>query len=150
MQTAYGLKPLHAAGLNGTGETIVIVDAYGSATIAQDAAVFAQLYDLPPVNLQIVKGQGLVHNPHGPPRNWAIETTLDVEWSHVVAPGANIALVLATDRASLDEAINYAVVHHLGNTISNSWGSLEGLGIRGPNLTALSEFFRWPQRRALT
>jgi len=128
VQTAYKLKPLHAAGLNGTGETIVIVDAYGSATIAQDAAVFTQLYDLSPINLQIVKAPGLTHNPHGPPRNWAIETTLDVEWSHVVAPGANIALVLATDRASLDEAINYAVIHHLGNTISNSWGSIEGLG----------------------
>jgi subtilase family serine protease len=36
--------------------------------------------------------------------------------------------VLATDRASLDEAVNYAVVHHLGNTISNSWGTLEGFG----------------------
>jgi subtilase family serine protease len=36
--------------------------------------------------------------------------------------------VLATDRASLDEAINYAVVHHLGNTISNSWSTIEGLG----------------------
>ena len=128
VKTAYKLKQLHAAGLNGTGETIAIVDAYGSATIAQDAAAFTEIYDLPPVNLQIVKAQGVVHNPHGPPRNWAIETTLDVEWSHVVAPGANIALVLATDRASLDEAINYAVVHHLGNTISNSWGSIEGLG----------------------
>src|SRR6266700_2446979 len=128
VQTAYKLKPLHAAGLNGTGETIVIVDAYGSATIAQDAAVFAQLYDLPPINLQIVKAPGLVHNPHGPPRNWAIETTLDVEWSHVVAPGAKIALVVATDRASLDEAIHYAVIHHLGNTISNSWSSIEGFG----------------------
>src|SRR5438477_5455851 len=128
VQTAYKLKQLHSAGLNGTGETIVIVDAYGSATIAQDAAVFAQIYDLPPVNLQIVKAPGLVHNPHGPPRNWAIETTLDVEWSHVVAPGAKIALVVATDRASLDEAIHYAVIHHLGNTISNSWGSIEGFG----------------------
>src|SRR6266853_4065586 len=128
VQTAYKLKPLHAAGLNGTGETIVIVDAYGSATIAQDAAFFAQIYDLPPVNLQIVKAPGLSHNPHGVARNWAIETTLDVEWSHVVAPGAKIALGLATDRASLDEAINYAVIHHLGNTISNSWGSIEGLG----------------------
>jgi subtilase family serine protease len=128
VETAYKLKQLHAAGLNGTGETIVVVDAYGSATIAQDAAAFTQIYDLSPINLQIVKAPGLVHNPHGPPRNWAIETTLDVEWSHVVAPGAKIALVLATDRASLDEAINYAVIHHLGNTISNSWGSIEGLG----------------------
>ena len=30
--------------------------------------------------------------------------------------------------SALIEAINYAVVHHLGNTISNSWSSLEGFG----------------------
>jgi hypothetical protein len=30
-------------------------------------------------------------------RNWDLETTLDIEWSHAIAPGANIALVLATD-----------------------------------------------------
>ena len=128
VQTAYKLKPLYQAGLDGTGETIVIVDAFGSQTIAQDAAVFSQIYDLPPINLQIVKAPGLSHNPHGVARNWAIETTLDVEWAHAVAPGAKIALLVATDRASLDEAINYAVVHHLGNTISNSWSSVEGLG----------------------
>src|SRR5437868_11696716 len=131
VQTAYKLKQLHAAGLNGVGQTIVIVDAYGSATIAQDAELFSQVYGLPdltPSNFQIVKAPGLVHNPHGPPRNWAIETTLDVEWSHAIAPGANIALVVATDRASLDEAIHYAVIHHLGNTISNSWSIPEGFG----------------------
>ena len=131
LQTAYNMKPLYQAGLDGTGETIVIVDAYGSATIALDAEVFSQIYGLPdltPANFQVVKAGGLVNNPHGPPRNWTIETTLDVEWAHAMAPGANIALVVATDRASLDEAINYAVVHHLGNTISNSWSSLEGFG----------------------
>src|SRR5205814_2511347 len=53
---------------------------------------------------------------------------LDVEWAHAMAPGAKIVLVVATDRASLDEAINYAVVHRLGNTISNSWSSREGFG----------------------
>ena len=128
VQSAYGLNPLYAAGLDGTGETIVITDAFGSATIQADAQVFASVYGLPPVNLRIAKAPGLANNPHGPARNWAIETTLDVEWAHAIAPGANIVLVLATDRASLDEAVNYAVVHHLGNTISNSWGTLEGFG----------------------
>src|SRR5207245_10279537 len=131
VQTAYKLKQLHAAGLNGVGQTIVIVDAYGSATIAQDAELFSQVYGLPdltPSNFQIIKAPGISHNPHGVARNWNIETTLDVEWSHAIAPGANIALVLATDHNSLDEAINYAVVHHLGNTISNSWSTIEGLG----------------------
>ena len=126
VQTAYKLKPLYQAGLNGAGETIVIVDAFGSRTIAEDAAVFSEIYGLPPVNLQIIKAKGISHNPHG--SGWDTETTLDVEWAHAIAPGANIALVLADNHASLDEAINYAVIHHLGNTISNSWSSLEGFG----------------------
>jgi subtilase family serine protease len=90
--------------------------------------VFSEVYGLPPVNLQIARAPGLSNNPFGVARNWDLETTLDVEWAHAIAPGAAIALVVATDRASLDEAINYAVVHHLGNTISNSWSSIEGLG----------------------
>ncbi len=128
VQTAYGLNTLYAAGLNGSGETIVITDAFGSATIAQDAQVFSEIYGLPPVNLHIAKAPGLSNNPFGVARNWDLETTLDVEWAHAIAPGAAIVLVEATDRSSLDEAINYAVVHHLGNTISNSWSSIEGLG----------------------
>ena len=128
LQKAYNLNPLYTTGLNGTGQTIVITEAFGSATIAQDAQVFSQLYGLPPVNLTIAKAPGLSNNPKGTGLGWDVETTLDVEWAHAIAPGANIVLVVATDRASLDEAINYAVVHHLGNTISNSWSSLEGLG----------------------
>jgi subtilase family serine protease len=130
VQTAYGLNAVYAAGLNGAGQTIVIVDAYGSSTIAQDAEAFSATYGLPdltPANFQIVKAPGLSNNPHGM-GTWDVETTLDVEWSHAIAPGANIALVLATDKASLDEAINYAVVHHLGNVISNSWGGPEAPG----------------------
>jgi len=131
LQTAYNMTPLLQAGLDGSGETVVITDAFGSATIAQDAEVFSQIYGLPditPANFQVVKAGGLVNNPHGPARNWEIETTLDVEWVHAMAPGAKIALVVATNRGSLDEALNLAVVHHLGNTISNSWGTVEGLG----------------------
>ena len=128
VRAAYDINPLLGAGLDGTGETVVITDAYGSATIEQDAAVFSQVYGLPAIDLTVVKAPGISSNPHGVQRGWDGETTLDVEWVHAIAPGAKIALVLATDHASLDEAINYAVVHHLGNTISNSWASLEGLG----------------------
>jgi subtilase family serine protease len=128
VRTAYGLNALYSAGLDGTGETIVITDAYGSSTLAGDVATFCTDYNLPPVDLTIVKAQGISNNPHGPARTWDVETTLDVEWAHAIAPGAKIVLVLATDHASLDEAINYAVIHRLGNTISNSWSTVEGLG----------------------
>jgi subtilase family serine protease len=121
VRTAYGLNAVYAAGYDGTGETIVITDAFGSSTITDDAALFSLIYGLPPVDLTIVKAPGTSNNPHGPALGWDFETSLDVEWAHAIAPGAKIALVLATDRTSLDEAINYAVIHHLGNTISNSW-----------------------------
>jgi subtilase family serine protease len=125
--TAYKLNDVYNAGYDGTGQTIVITDAFGSSTIAYDAAVFSSIYGLPPVNLTVYRGQGLPNNPHS--AGWDTETSLDVEWSHAIAPGAKIALVLADNHASLDEAINWAVVHHLGNTISNSWSTVEGFGV---------------------
>jgi len=118
---------------------VVITDAYGSSTIAQDAELFSEVYGLPRLtssNFQIVRAKGVTGNPHGVARNWQFETTLDVEWVHAMAPGANIVLVLATDHNSLDEAINYAVIHHLGNTISNSWGRIEAFG--NPSETAIT------------
>ncbi len=53
-----------------------------------------------------------------------METSLDVEWSHSVAPGANIALVLglSNSNADLDIAVLYAVEYGLGPVISNSYG----------------------------
>jgi subtilase family serine protease len=147
VDVAYGMIPLFAAGLDGSGETIVIVDAYGSPTIASDADAFSQIYGLPRItseNFTIVKAPGLVNNPKGPARNWNIETTLDVEWAHAVAPGAKIALVTATDHGSLAEAMNLAVVRHLGNTISNSWSGIEALG----NPAQLNRFERILQQAA--
>src|SRR5689334_14455903 len=66
MHAAYNLNPLYNAGLDGTGETIVIVDAYGSPTIATDAEVFSQLYGLPdltPDNFQVLRAPGAVNHP---------------------------------------------------------------------------------------
>jgi subtilase family serine protease len=82
LQTAYGLNSLFEAGLDGSGEAIVIVDAYGSETIAQDADAFSFIYGLPRIsseNFQIVKAPGLVNNPKGTARSRNIETRLT--WS---------------------------------------------------------------------
>lgn len=131
VQKAYNVNGLYASRLDGTGQTVVIVDAFGSPTIQQDANAFSQIYGLPPVDLTISRAPGVWQNssPKLDAAGWAAETTLDVEWVHAMAPGAKIDLVVGpTDTGSLDEAINYAVVHHLGNVISNSWSDFEGLG----------------------
>jgi len=127
LQTAYGLSQLYANGLDGTGETVVIVDAYGSPTIAADAELFSQVYGLPDLTSSNFK----VYYPGGQPATtdtgWASETSLDVEWAHSVAPHANIALVIAptANDSDLQAAILYAIQHHLGHVISNSYGEAE-------------------------
>lgn len=107
--------------LDGTGQTIVIVDAYGSPTIASDLALFDTVFNIPsPPSFTIICPPGgcptpsyttanvnshFGGNPHGQ-FGWSIETSLDVEYAHAMAPGANIVLDVAA--SSSGNAINVA------------------------------------------
>ena len=126
LQTAYNFTSLFTQGLDGTGQTIVIVDAFGSPTLAQDVATFDAVFGLPPAQITTFN----VNVTGAPPRQnsgFATETTLDVEWAHVVAPNAKIALVLAADNSftNLNAAVQFAIENHLGPAISNSYGAPE-------------------------
>jgi subtilase family serine protease len=104
---AYGLDQLTAAGIDGTGTTIAIVIPFGSPTIAADLHTFDQTFGVtgatgvtpyPPIahDPQLTIQQLGTVPPNVDPGIldiWASETTLDVEWAHVFAPGANILLV---------------------------------------------------------
>jgi len=131
MQHAYGLDTLHSKGLDGSGQTVVIVDAYGSNTIFNDANTFSRLNGLPSLtsaNFQIFKPNGSANCGSACMAGlWNFETSIDVEWSHAMAPGANIALVLAknNDFDNLDMANLFAIDNLLGNVISNSFGISE-------------------------
>lgn len=130
IQNAYGLTSLIKNGLDGTNQTIVIVDAFGSNTILADANLFSSQNGLPPLtsaNFQILtpNGSATCTATNGCiTGNWQFETTLDVEWAHAVAPGANIVLVLAADNSftNLDIANLFAIQSGLGNQLSNSFG----------------------------
>lgn len=90
---------------------------------------------LPDPTLNIIYPGGkpppLVPNHHLT-ANWAAETDLDVQWSHAIAPGATIDLVIAANNAGnvLNNAQRYVVQHHLGNVMSLSFGAPEAV-IRG-------------------
>lgn len=119
----------------GTGQTIVIVDAFGSPTAASDLATFSTTFGLPQANLSIYYPGGTpTWNGRGTQAGWAQETSLDIQWAHAVAPGAKIALVVAANDhgASLDNAVRYAVDNKLGNVLSMSYGASENL-IKGNN-----------------
>ena len=133
MQAIYGLPTVYANGFAGTGQTIVIVDAFGSNTIVSDANTFSRLNKLPLLNtasggnFQIVKpnGKATCTATNGCiAGNWQFETTLDVESAHSIAPAANILLVVAADNSftNLDIANLYAIDNLAGNVISNSFG----------------------------
>jgi subtilase family serine protease len=158
VQTAYDEQPLFDSGITGAGQTIAIVDAFGSPTIQADLATFDATFNLPaPPSFKIIQPAGKV--PAWDPTDangdvgWAGETTLDVEWAHTIAPGANILLV----ETPVDEtegtagfpqivtAENYVINHHLGQVISQSFGATEPtfpsaasiLALRSANFNAL-------------
>ncbi|HZT05628.1 MAG TPA: S53 family peptidase [Chloroflexota bacterium] len=120
---AYGFDQIAGTG---AGQTIAIVDAYGSPTIANDLAVFSQQFGLPAANLTIAKPQGSRIPTDG---GWALETSLDVEWAHAIAPDANILLVVAADNSftNLFAAVQYANTHG-AVAVSMSWGGSEFCG----------------------
>ena len=87
---------------------------------------FLEMMDLPALDASNFS----VIYPDGPPianlypTGWPIEISLDVEWAHAIAPKAKLVLVVAPsdDADELAYALDYAVTHHLGQVISNSYG----------------------------
>jgi len=120
-------------GYCGQGETIAIVDAYGSPTIVNDVKVFNSQFGLPQFNSTNGPKFYIVYPEGKPSRSdsgWAVETSLDVEWAHAIAPLANIVLVVAKSASLSDmfNAVNAVVQEKIGvkaNVISMSWGSSE-------------------------
>lgn len=137
IQAAYGLGPLLRAGIDGKGQSIVIVDSFGSPTIRHDLGVFDRTFRLPaPPSLLIIHPAGRipVYNPGNRYMvNWAGETTLDVEWAHVMAPAARIVLVETpvsenegtSGFPQIVTAEKYVIGHRLGGVISQSFTATE-------------------------
>lgn len=126
MRTAYNVPPQWT----GRGQTIVIVDAFGSPTIREDLETFSAAFGLPAPDLQIVYPEGRpTFNPLQPHNevSWAFETSLDVEWAHAIAPDAKLVLVVAPTNSGdvLYLAERFAVDRRLGNVMSLSFGALE-------------------------
>src|SRR5690242_20433378 len=153
-RAAYNVNPLYQAGYDGRGETIAIVDSFGSDTIAHDLHVYNQTWGLPAMcgeeGVTCTPGmptfsqfsfQGSPATKANPGKGpglqdksaWALEVSLDVETAHSIAPGANILLVTTPTAETLGvqgfptmmKAEQYVVDHHMADVISQSFGSGE-------------------------
>jgi subtilase family serine protease len=157
IQQAYNLPALYSHGVTGKGATIVIVDPYGSPTIASDLREFDSAEGVPgPPSLRVIRPAGNVPAFNANNANmvaWASETTLDVEYAHTIAPGAKILLVETpgggpTGTVSMPQIVTaekYVIRHHLGDVISQSFvateqaiGSAPIQSLRGAYLAAYS------------
>ena len=122
---AYGFDQIKG---DGTGQTIGIIVAYGSPTLVQDVAAFSTAFGLPAAKITVAYPQGTTATNIG----WALETSLDVEWAHAIAPGAKILVVVARSASltNLLAAVDYAVSQGAAQ-ISMSWGGPEFSGETG-------------------
>ncbi|HVM73543.1 MAG TPA: S53 family peptidase [Candidatus Paceibacterota bacterium] len=122
IKTMYGLPATGGKG------TIIIVGAYNDTSIESDLAAFDTAFGLPActtVNSCFTKH--LMSAKEGSNSGWTLETSLDVEWAHAIAPGAKIVLVEATTQsgANLLKAVDYAASLPDAVAISMSWGGGE-------------------------
>jgi hypothetical protein len=111
---------------DGAGETIAIVDAYDDPDIATDLAIFDREYGLAAPPSFTIDNLGATTTDAG----WALETSLDVEWAHAIAPAANLILVEAatSNLANLFSAVGFAGKQAGVTVVSMSWGTAEFRG----------------------
>jgi len=115
----------------GGAKAIALVDAFDNPDAATDITTFAAAYGYGTPNFTKVK----VGNP-GPNSDWALEESLDIEYSFGMAPNAQIYLVEANSNSDSDlfaaEDKATALVQAAGGgEVSNSWGGSESSGETG-------------------
>jgi subtilase family serine protease len=147
IRRAYSVSNLPA---NGAGQIIAIVNAFDDPTVERDFQIFINTF-FPPT-MRVMNGLpsgapcNVVTGPHpcfqkaysaSRPQPsgqtpgdtvglWALETSLDVQWAHVIAPMADILLVEAPTNLDIDMLSAVQTAVNMGaKVVSMSWGGPE-------------------------
>jgi subtilase family serine protease len=139
IRSAYGFDLFNQSGV---GQVVGIVDAFDDPTAASDLETFimsfriAQMYGLPGQTACTVAAgphpcfqKVFAQNNARTNDSWALEISLDVQWAHAIAPGADILLVESRDNrlGNLLGAVITAA-NDGAHAVSMSWGASEFLG----------------------
>jgi subtilase family serine protease len=127
-------------GNDGKGQIIGIVNAFDSPTVAADLKTFIKTFKLK--NMYGLPGRKPCTVAAGPhpcfevvyargtqpafEEIWALESCMDTQWAHAIAPGADILLVEASSNNVVDLFQAVQVATNLGaDVVSMSWGAVE-------------------------
>ena len=161
-QKAYNLGPLYKKGLDGTGTTIAVIDSFGNPKALSDLKAFDKAFGLPdPPKFTVIQPAGAVppfDNTNPDMTGWAVETNLDVQYAHAMAPGAKILLVetpVAETEGTVGfpqivKAENYVIKHHLADVISQSFGATEQTFPSAQSLLNLRSAFKAAAQSGVT
>jgi subtilase family serine protease len=140
VQQAYNF-PTGPNAPTGAGQTIVIVTAYGAPDIQYDLQSFDYFTGTAdPPSFVIAKQQAVVPGAGGSGQSffWQIETSLDVEYAHAMAPGARIVLAVAKtdDTKNIAQVLREVLPNYPGAIVSQSFGMDETGPASDPSLSA--------------
>ncbi|MBV8124156.1 MAG: S8/S53 family peptidase [Burkholderiaceae bacterium] len=137
----YDINPLYGKGITGTGRTIGIATLAGY--LQSDAYAYWSALGLPvnPNRITDVLVDGGALPADGPGSEGSGESTLDVEQSGGVAPGANMRVYIAPNTNSgFIDVFSQAINENLVDVLSVSWGSPE-IAYDSPTLGAFHVLF---------
>ena len=138
LQSAYNAASLGAAGSNGVGQVVAIVDASSNPQLVSDLAYYRNYFNLPacPVGtvsssasgcaLEIVNQAGAASPLPSSNYAWGLEEAIDAEMISALCPNCQILVVEATSALMTDLGTSVDTAVTLGaNVVSNSYGSPE-------------------------
>ena len=153
----YQVGDLWKRGINGTGTTVAVIEAWNSPMLASFMASRDKLLGLPNPQITTIYPTGTHRLPatcpagmaklagDGSCQSWEGEAALDAFAVHIMAPYARILVVVAPPDSEIThdaasqvappefmQAVEYVSTHHLANVISISDGTGESTYQYGP------------------
>lgn len=125
---AYNISSLLADGIDGSGRTIAVVDAYdsseGQPLLSSDLDGFVKAAGLARGNVSFLYPVPTSSDLNrSASSGWGAEDALDLEWARASAPGASVDMVLSPNPSvGLYESVDWIVAHAAADVISLSWG----------------------------
>ena len=122
IKSIYGFDPIYAAGVNGVGQHIAVA-TYNDVNLNDINAYYSSisLNPMPKVDRVLFNGTPPVDE------NSAVETSLDAEFSGMIAPGASVHVFTSAENSDAGETALFTAIldDNRAKVVNYSWGDCE-------------------------